>query len=1079
MSDAGSNTPMFKCVGPRKVRVSLLDLRPFFIFSLALIFLTNSLGGDLLVGEAWAAKASGLPSVGPETAGSPTPLKNLSADTFSLPQELGYIQESVKFPESKKTVVHIQDAHCNYAAQKSISQLLNYLTAEYGIYAVNCEGGAQDYDLSIFTSIPEKDIREKTSDYFVKEGVVSAAEYFAVNNPQKVKLWGVEDADLYIKNLKVYRESLTHKDEVDRYLKSINYILNNLKRRIYSAELLEFDAYYTRYKDGKISFKEYMAYLIKAASEKLIDIKSFSNIYLLSQTLQEEDKIDFRSADNEKDEVVDKLKKILSRNELEELILKVGGLKTEQISQADFYAYLVKKAKSIKLDISSYPELQKYIIYISLYGAIDRARIAKEMDTLEDKIKEALYENDTQRELGILSKNLILTKNIFNISVTRDDYTYYKAHIATFAVSNYVSFIDRIAPLYKIQAGLDKNITMLDRYRGGMDLFYECSLERDRAFIKNIKFTDHDRPNSIIITGGFHTENLRELFKNENVSYISIMPKFKNEKDYESPYLKRLAGQRTALENVINTAIPAILNLQVVEILSKLGVMVEGEANIERFRLVVQIVAGINRTGNAILRMTSKDLNLPASARQDDKIILFTKGDGEAIENQEFSPSNFNVSRANAENADIILLNTQTFAFKLMAPQTQPQIAQALSAPALQGERHITPLNPPEGQGPSFFGNLVGNNGKPVTSTAGFVFDVSDRSVILTPPGMPQIVVTVAADESGNVITGSPKQLASSLGALVMQPGLLNEEEKGRISALIGGLGSVSKVIAVEDQGAAKAFFRGDTLYISKNIIDNPLLIVRPEVLDMYASAQLIVPEIAKILRRGSPTWDISPAASEEDIAPQTSNNRTAEQILGKQGHEIHAKSYLAKGDWVKNLKDLLEKTLPDFAAAQPNPTTRMAIRLMPDVEGLEGRVIKEIKSAIQKFFESRGYSEQQIKEIFDRQVHFIPIRIENVEHLNSSIDLFTDLGMMEIDRYIRGDYPDELPPELRDRFLALLKLSITNFDDLMKLVKTEEDIIGILNAIFKINILLRIRPVDWKSMDEWKKAQDAILQSV
>jgi hypothetical protein len=55
-------------------------------------------------------------------------------------------------------------------------------------------------------------------------------------------------------------------------------------------------------------------------------------------------------------------------------------------------------------------------------------------------------------------------------------------------------------------------------------VFYECSLERDKAFVKNIRFTDHTRPSSIIITGGFHTENLRELFKGEKVSYISIMP---------------------------------------------------------------------------------------------------------------------------------------------------------------------------------------------------------------------------------------------------------------------------------------------------------------------------------------------------------------------------------------------------------------------------------------------------------------------------------------------------------------------------------------------------------------------------
>ncbi|MDP2929610.1 MAG: hypothetical protein Q8O01_06095 [Candidatus Omnitrophota bacterium] len=954
MLDAMSNAPAVKAVWPIRVKRFKFTHRPFFILSLAIIFLFNALGGDLLIGEVWAAGLPELTSVGSEKSGGHAPLKDLNADTFSLPPELGYIQESVKVPDSGRTVIHIQDAHCNYAAQKSIAEILNYLTKEYGIYAVNCEGGKGDYDLSVFTSIEEKGVRQKTSDFFVKEGVVNAAEYFAVNNPQKVKLWGVEDADLYIKNLKVYRDSLSHKDEVDRYIKSITYILNNLKRRIYSDELLEFDTYYTRYKENAISFKEYMAYLIMTAQKKLIDIKSFSNIYILSRTLMEEDKINFKKANNEKDEVVDRLKKVLSKNELEELINKVGQLKAERISQADFYAYLVKKAKSIKLDISVYPELQKYIIYISMYSAVDRTMITKEMNTLEDRIQEALYENDTQRELGILSKNITLTKNIFNISITRDDYAYYLERKGAFAVSNYVNFIDQKAPLYKIRAVLDKNITNLDRYREGMEKFYEYSFERDKAFIKNIKFTDCGRPNSIIITGGFHTENLRELFKNEKVSYVSIMPKFRNEKGYESPYMKRLAGQRTALENVIDTAIPAILNLQVVNILSQLAPEVEGRNSMEKFKIAVAIIAAVNAGQQFVIRIDAK-VPIKGMLNEEEKFVTFTKGEGA-------EPVDYTINYASGVSAqDLGQINAEvtTGGFKLN-PLAQARSPARLAAPVIQP------------------------------------FAVIDS------------------------VTGRPVEIARP----------------------------------------------AETAVTAK--IAEPI----------YESAKNIVPQIARALRRASPTWDISPAASEEDIAPTTSNNRKAEQILGKDGHEIHAKSYLAKGDWMKNLKDLLEKTLPGFVKdAQSNPRSRMAIRIMSDPEGA---TVNDVRSFIREFLVSKAHSAAAANKIIDTQIRFIPIDIQNIRHLNTAIDLFTDIGMMEIDRYIQGDYPgEELPPELRDRFLALLKLSITNFDDIMKFVKTEEDIKGILNAIFKVSVLLRIRPVDWKSIDEWKRAQDAILQAV
>ena len=118
------------------------------------------------------------------------------------------------------------------------------------------EGGKGDYDLSIFTDIKDKEIRKRVSDYFVKEGLVNGAEYFAINNPDKATLWGVENTKLYIKNLNIYRESLKHRGRVDEYLKELEHILNNLKRNIYSSELLELDKQYIQYKEEVIEFKE-------------------------------------------------------------------------------------------------------------------------------------------------------------------------------------------------------------------------------------------------------------------------------------------------------------------------------------------------------------------------------------------------------------------------------------------------------------------------------------------------------------------------------------------------------------------------------------------------------------------------------------------------------------------------------------------------------------------------------------------------------------------------------------------------------------------------------------------------------
>ncbi|HPM43531.1 MAG TPA: hypothetical protein PLV52_06850, partial [Candidatus Omnitrophota bacterium] len=433
-------------------------------------------------------------------------------------------------PRNDSVVIHIQDAHCNYAAQHRIADIVGYLNKEFGVNKVNLEGGAGNYDLSVFTSIADKDIRRKVSDYFVEEGLLSGAEYFASNNTGKVVLHGLEDPKLYMANLNIYRESLKNKDEIDRALKSLSLTLNSLKPKIYSPSLLEFDMKYSSYKANNMEFKDYLSYLVSKARERAIDMSGFKNIILLNQSLDLESGIDFKRANTEREKLIDALQKNLSQKELEEMVVKTVDYRAEKISQKDFYSYLTKKARSAGEGLSAYPELQKFVIYISTYDAIEKSGIMDEVSLLEDKVKVSLYENDTQKSLSDLSKDLTLLKNIFNISITKDDYGYYAKNKNAFDMRNYKDFIDKEAPKYKVESGINGDIANLDKYRGQIEKFYDYSFKRDEVFVKNLRLavsgerlgargkdkpiTDNRTPNTaIVITGGFHTENLCELFK--------------------------------------------------------------------------------------------------------------------------------------------------------------------------------------------------------------------------------------------------------------------------------------------------------------------------------------------------------------------------------------------------------------------------------------------------------------------------------------------------------------------------------------------------------------------------------------
>ncbi|MFC1549187.1 serine/threonine-protein kinase, partial [Candidatus Omnitrophota bacterium] len=455
-----------------------------------------------------------------------------------------------------------------------------------------------------FTAITGGEIRREVAEYFLKKGEIHGAELYAINNPGKVDLWGIEDKDLYLENLRVYRDSLAYKNEVERYLKELTHILNNLKRHIFNPELLKIDMAYNAYKAGNMDFRDYLEFLMGKAREMIINVQDFENLYLLSQAMNQEENIDFKKANNERGILINELKKGLSKNEVRELVAKTVDFKTKKISRKVFYGYLLRKARELGLDIGKFPALSNYIVYVSTYEAVNRSLVMEELDGLEAAIKEPLYQNKTQRQLDRLSRNLAILKNIFAITLTKIDYRYYLDNKSSFDVQNYLKFIKKQAPRYRIQARPDQNIGRLDDYREEISKFYEYSFKRDDVFMENMHFgkTTGGMNGAVLMTGGFHTENLLDLFEKEKISYVSILPKFRIKKDYESPYFDILAGETTNIQQMLRSVIAQATMLQVASFLSPaIAEAVWGEAGVWSFRAAVRVQEMVARKNKVIL----------------------------------------------------------------------------------------------------------------------------------------------------------------------------------------------------------------------------------------------------------------------------------------------------------------------------------------------------------------------------------------------------------------------------------------------------------------------------------------------
>ncbi|MGB3113263.1 MAG: hypothetical protein WBC00_01410, partial [Candidatus Omnitrophota bacterium] len=521
-------------------------------------------------------------------------LARLDVDTFTIPAHLGEIKYKFK-GDPRKVVIHIQDAHCNHFAQKKIADIIDYLNREYGIKTVNLEGGVEEYDLSVFTSITGKAIRQEVANHFLKKGEINGAEFFAVNNPDKVQLWGVEDKDLYLANLKVYRDSLAHKEEVDEYMKGITHVINNLKLHIYDGELLKMDMNYNAYKEKNMQFREYLEFLLKKAQFHEIDMTKYQNLNLLEKSIEQEEAIDFETASNERKTLIDELKKNVSKADLRNIVQMTVDYKTKRITPKAFYTYLLDKAKDEGIDVNRFPVLAGYIEYVSTFESVDRFKIMKELDDMEAEIKKDIYQNNTQKELDTLSRNLVIMKNIFDIRLNKTDYDYYLENEVSFDAINFLEFIDREAPRYRITARPDPEVTRLDVYREDLSQFFEFSFQRDEVFLRNMKYSRvaDGIQAAILMTGGFHTENLCVLLQEDNISYVSILPRFTMDRGYVSPYFDILAGDSTGIQEVLRSVFAQqAAMLQVPAKMSpKIAGFVFSATELAAFRASVQLTA--------------------------------------------------------------------------------------------------------------------------------------------------------------------------------------------------------------------------------------------------------------------------------------------------------------------------------------------------------------------------------------------------------------------------------------------------------------------------------------------------------
>ena len=463
--------------------------------------------------------------------------------SVNIPKELAQIDQ-IHINGSKETVINIQDAHSSLSAQYSIVNVLKELVANYDLSVVAIEGAAGYIDTSILRSLPDDAIRKKTADFLMKEGKLSAGEFFSVIAKDDVGLYGVEDNELYQENLKIFRDIHSSNRENITVLKTLLEELKVSEKKIYSKELSRFAYKSQLHRNSKISFDVYWSYLSKFCSEIGVETQKYVNIKNFTDSVENERNIDFGKATREREELIDELMQKLERKSLEELVIKSFSFKKGQIDQADYHVWLLGLANKKGIKTERFTELSKFVDYVRVYRDLNVIGLASELNEIEQTVLNSVIKTQKEKDLYELARTTELIKSLFEIKLTSEDVSNLKVSLREVTPDKFLKFIPR-----EMLEGLD---VVISDATSALE-FYNIAEKRNNAMLANTVSAMRREGKTVaaLISGGHHSAGLTDLMKEKGLSYLVLMPKtFTSE---ERPYVAVLTKKTGPYRDLVKT----------------------------------------------------------------------------------------------------------------------------------------------------------------------------------------------------------------------------------------------------------------------------------------------------------------------------------------------------------------------------------------------------------------------------------------------------------------------------------------------------------------------------------------------
>ncbi|MFZ5802430.1 MAG: hypothetical protein ACOY3K_04885 [Candidatus Omnitrophota bacterium] len=421
---------------------------------------------------------------------------SLSLKDFAVPESLGKISERFEGASSDRTIIQIQDVHAHYTAQENIAAILDQLNAVYDLQTVALEGGWSATSLPQSWSLPSSRGKYLLAQNLLQDAYIGGPVYAALFSQKPITLVGIEDRELYLKNRDIYLKYLADKERIDLLLKKASQDIHQLKQTAFNPELAAFDAKRVEFLAGKKA-ESFLPYLITKAGERSVDLAAYPQIALFKEILTLEAGLDAEKLKSEAARLMDSLPK--GRITFEEA-LRAGKFSEEKL------AY--------------YSQTRLYRDIMKRQDELSHQDFFAEIEALTAQVEGALTATDAEKALAVRAKTFALIETLASFKATPADIRKYEAEEASVQAE---------------AAGLG----LTDPLALAAD-FYRLAKQRDEIFFKKITTEEPLGKDIAVVTGGFHTDGLSELFRHAGISYIVVTPDLGKESMSEKLYFSRM-----------------------------------------------------------------------------------------------------------------------------------------------------------------------------------------------------------------------------------------------------------------------------------------------------------------------------------------------------------------------------------------------------------------------------------------------------------------------------------------------------------------------------------------------------------